>query len=121
MLKRVMLGCVVAVGLVAAACGDDGDDDGGGGDAGGGCGTDTYKSFIAPLFASNCLSCHSATPAGNETSLDTYAKVKAEKDHVIAHAVKNEAPSMPYLLDPLPKADRDRIEAWYGCGAPEGN
>lgn len=122
MLKRVLLGCVVAVGLVGAACGgDDGGDDNGGTDAGNtGCGVDTYNSFIKPLFSANCIACHDATPVGNDLSLNTYAGVKAEQSHVIEHAVENKEPSMPYLMDPLPAAQRDRIRAWYECGAPEG-
>jgi uncharacterized membrane protein len=113
MIKRVLLGCVVVAGL-AAACGDDGD--GGGGEN---CGVETYKNYIQPLFTTNCIVCHSAVPAGNTVQLHTLALVKEHEEHVIEHAVELEAPSMPYMLPALPQADRDKIENWYACGAPE--
>ncbi|HEX6244425.1 MAG TPA: cytochrome c [Polyangiales bacterium] len=127
MVKRVMLGCVLAAGLAAAACGgDDGGDDVGGSDAGGSGGncSDTYNSYIKARFAAtdaNCGVCHGAMPVGdgNTLSLDTYAEVKAEKDHIIAHVVNLEMPIMPMGSTGLPKADRDRIKAWFDCGAPE--
>jgi cytochrome c553 len=125
MLKRVVLGCVVAVGLAGAACGgDDGGGDEPAGDGGGaGCGTDTYKSYISPLFAStaaNCIVCHGTTPVGNDVSLDTYPEVKEHKEHIIEHVVELKDPIMPMGTQGLPKADRDRINAWFTCGAPEG-
>jgi uncharacterized membrane protein len=116
MIKRVLLGCVVVASLAAACGGDDGGDEGGGGTN---CGVETYTNFIQPLFNTNCIACHAATPVGNTVRLDSLASVKEHEHHVIEHAVELEAPSMPYMLPPLPQTDRDKIENWYACGAPQ--
>lgn len=106
------------VGYGLMACGDDG------GDGAEGPGSDcstlslTYANFGENLIDEHCIVCHGTTPVGNALSLDTLEKVRAEADHIIAHAVDLVEPRMPYMLPALPQATRDDLEAWLECGAP---
>jgi uncharacterized membrane protein len=114
--RHIAAATLALLGAGFLACG--GDDDG---DDGPDCSTVTltYANFGKPLIDRSCISCHAATPIGNTVRLDTLPAVKAATHGIMERAVDlSEQPTMPYLMDPLPAAERENLGVWLDCGAP---
>jgi cytochrome c553 len=79
-------------------------------------GAPSYASTVAPLVAAACLSCHA--PGGEQSSrtFETYAHLYAQRSPVLnqLHACLMPPVDGPQLSD----ADRQTIETWLVCGAP---
>jgi mono/diheme cytochrome c family protein len=73
----------------------------------------TYDGYVAGLFKTNCVSCHTAS--GTPPDLSTYALVKAQAD---ASLKDIKAGTMPQGA-PLAAADQAKFAAWVAAGAPQ--
>lgn len=71
------------------------------------CGTDAWSNYAQTFFQSKCVSCHS-----NEA---TYSGVNADLSNIQSNITSNAMP----LGATLAAADKARILAWIGCGAPQ--
>jgi predicted small lipoprotein YifL len=90
-----------------APAGDDGTPDAIGSQdaAASSCGRDTWKTYGASFFRTNCASCH--------------AKGFSSRKSVLASQARVEIASGGMPRDrALTTAERKRIAAWFACGAP---
>jgi tricorn protease-like protein/mono/diheme cytochrome c family protein len=89
-----------------------------------------YSKDVAPIFAKNCVICHSKTAHKNDLVLDSYdALMKGGKrgPSIVAHDADASIlvemlegkliPRMPLDDDPLPAADIATIKSWINAGA----
>lgn len=81
----------------------------------------TYSGSVAPIFQSQCNSCHS--PDGGETDLSAYAALKtyldADPGQIPARIrhITGFSP-MPLGVPKLPECDIRKIEIWITAGYP---
>ncbi len=79
----------------------------------------TYSKSVAPVFASNCNSCHSSgSPSGNIIT-DNYSSVKANISR-IRGAVNHQSgySQMPQNGSKLPTCELTKIDVWINQGMP---
>ncbi|MET0340797.1 MAG: hypothetical protein ABW252_07330 [Polyangiales bacterium] len=78
----------------------------------------TYADFGEPFLEKYCVGCHLGARAVGGIDLSTLAGVKEHKDHVIAHAVDEDAsePMPPPSARQPTDAERARLGTWLACG-----
>ena len=84
----------------------------------------TYSAVVAPIFAANCLRCHSSSVAftlGGGNDFGSYATVSSYPEAGLLGCVRHEAgyPPMPQSGGKLSDCDIKRLEAWYALGKPK--
>jgi hypothetical protein len=77
-------------------------------------GAPSYATDVAPIFAQQCVTCHSAGGQEPSTPLGTYADVYMYRSPVLDQV---DACLMP-LGTSLAPADRITLLTWLLCGAP---
>ena len=86
--------------------------------------TITYTAVVAPIFAANCLRCHSSSAAftlGGGNDFGSYATLSRYPQNSLLGCVRHEAgyPPMPQGSSKLSDCDIKRLEAWYALGKPQ--
>lgn len=76
-----------------------------------------YRTTVAPLIASTCLSCHAPGGEQSSRSFDTYTKLHTQRSPALNQI---HACTMPPVDGPrLSDADRTTLMTWFVCGAPD--
>ncbi len=81
----------------------------------------SYSKFIAPLFTTFCVGCHSGGNPGGSISLNSYNGVKSVAlNGRLVGAISWTAgyQKMPQNSSPLTNCSIDKIKAWINNGAP---
>ncbi len=82
----------------------------------------TYESFGRDFMASNCQTCHGATPydrkgAPSGYDFGSHDDVKKWKTRIFSRAAADNV-TMPPGPDDPPEAERVKLAEWLACGAP---
>ncbi len=77
----------------------------------------SYKTDVAPILASRCTSCHSATGVESGRPLDTYAGVNAQLSAVKGQIAGCEMP--PVGSTALTEAEANTVLGWIVCGGSD--
>lgn len=75
----------------------------------------TYSKTIAPIFASNCNSCHSGNSPSAGIVTNNYASVNMNIDRIMPAIHYTGAINMP-ADGPLSKCDLAKMDIWYKAG-----
>lgn len=82
----------------------------------------SYAQDIVPIISSRCQSCHSGPAASGGLDLTSFGilqTVALNGDLYSAVSQDGSVTPMPYLSNPIPQCEIDKIHAWVQAGAPQ--
>ncbi|MFO0618529.1 MAG: hypothetical protein U0414_38405 [Polyangiaceae bacterium] len=87
-----------------------------------------FPDDVYAILQANCTSCHSSPTKNNApVPFEYYEDTQAEYytagvrwwSQIREHAIDNKPPSEPFLLPPLPQAQKDVLSAWIATCGPD--